>query len=124
VEAMTQIFRSTKTQSASQRSEIAHRIRAIINIRTFNLSENTSSIRGLLPAVWKSTAQSINNLVADGLSSILPAIGREDELGYYGRTYFAERLIERSRAFENCEDKIALQDKIMQQARRWDIEGV
>jgi Tfp pilus assembly pilus retraction ATPase PilT len=127
VEAMTQIFRSTKTRTPSQRSEIARRIRGIINMRSFNPSspEITSNVRALLPSAWISTSQSINNLVADGLSSILPALGREHEIGYYGRTYFAqELLVTATDKFKDCADKAALEQEIMRQACQWDIEGV
>jgi hypothetical protein len=128
VEAMTQIFKQTKTENPSQRSEIARRLLGIINLRTFNppTSSNISSnVRVLLPAVWKSTSQSINNLVADGLSSILPALGREPEIGYFGRTYFADTLINGpSKQFESCPDRAALEDAIKRKAMEWDIRGV
>ncbi|HKG48620.1 MAG TPA: ATPase, T2SS/T4P/T4SS family [Pyrinomonadaceae bacterium] len=127
VEAMTQIFRHTKTENPSQRSEIARRILGVINLRTFNPTSNdiSSNVRVLLPAVWKSTSQSINNLVADGLSSILPALGREQEIGYFGRTHFADTLINQaSTEFKSCPDQAALTDAIMRKAMEWDIRGV
>jgi hypothetical protein len=133
IEAMTQIFRHTKTRTPSQRSEIARRILGIVNIQSFTPdAENyadgkvSSNVRALLPSVWKSTSQSMNNLVADGLSSILPARGREQELGYYGRTYFAHALLddgETTKAFQDCWDKTSLCKKIMRKAREWDIKG-
>ncbi len=125
VEAMTQIFREAKTPS--QRSEIARRIRGIINLRCYNPTADdiVSNVRVLLPAVWKSTPQSINNLVADGLSSILPALGREQEIGYFGRTYFADSLINNpSKQFESCPDRTTLEDAIKRKAMEWDIRGV
>jgi hypothetical protein len=127
VEAMTQIFRHTKTENPSQRSEIARRIRGIINLRSFNptAEEVSSNVRVLLPAVWKSTSQSINNLVADGLSSILPALGREHEIGYFGRKYFADSLINNpSKQFKSCPDRAELEKAIKRKAMEWDIRGV
>ena len=127
VEAMTQIFRETKTETAAQRSEIARRILGIVNLRSFNptVPKNTSNVRVLLPAVWKSTSQSINNLVADGLSSMLPALGQEHEIGYYGRTYFARKLIGNcTPGFKNCKGSSELQKEIKRKAMEWDIGGV
>jgi Tfp pilus assembly pilus retraction ATPase PilT len=132
VEAMTQIFRQTKTENPSQRSQVARRILGIVNIRGFNPTVATetgktiSNVRALLPAVWKSTSQSVNNLVADGLSSILPALDREQEIGYYGRTYFARRLIHEKKStteFQECDGHDALADEIERQAMEWDIGG-
>jgi hypothetical protein len=82
-------------------------------------------VRVLLPAVWRSTPQSRNNLVADGLSSILPALDREEEIGYYGRTYFARNLLENPTAdFKNRSDIDALRKEILRKAMEWDIGGV
>ena len=128
VEAMTQILRETNTQTPSQRSEIARRIRGIVNLRSFypTSPEIRSVVRVLLPAVWKSASQSINNLVADGLSSILPALGREQEIGYYGRTYFAHNLIAKPTTdFKRRRvEATALREAIMRKAMEWDIGGV
>jgi Tfp pilus assembly pilus retraction ATPase PilT len=127
VEAMTQIFRETETQTPSQRSEIARRILGIVNLSTLypTASEIRSIVRVLLPAVWRSTPQSRNNLVADGLSSILPALDREEEIGYYGRTYFARNLLENPTAdFKNRSDIDALRKEILRKAMEWDIGGV
>lgn len=90
VEAMSDIFRDTETKTQAQRSEIARRIVGVVNVRRF--TPEGSSVRALLPALWKSTPKSTANLVADGLASILPAQGREAEIGYYGRKYFAKLL--------------------------------
>ena len=127
VEAMTQIFRQTETNTPSQRSEIARRILGVINLRCFNPTADNiaSNVRVLLPTVWKSTAQSINNLVADGLSSILPALGREQEIGYFGRKYFADSLINNpSKQFKSCPDRAELEEAIKRKAMEWDIRGV
>ena len=127
VEAMTQIFRETETQTPSQRSEIARRILGIVNLSTLypTASEIRSIVRVLLPAVWRSTPQSRNNLVADGLSSILPALDREEEIGYYGRTYFARNLLENpTEDFKNRSDIDALRKEILRKAMEWDIGGV
>ena len=126
VEAMTQIFRETETKTPSQRSEIARRILGIVNLRTFHATSAgiTSNVRVLLPAVWKSTSQSINNLVADGLSSMLPALGREQEIGYFGRTFFARELIANSApAFKARGDRVELEKEIRRKAMEWDIGG-
>lgn len=131
-EAMSQILRETRTETPSQRSEVARRIIGIVNIRTFNPlvadeSGKTISLRALLPAVWKSTPQSINNLVADGLSSILPALGRESEIGYYGRTYFAGELMDRiptTTSFQSCTKRSFFAEAIKRKAMEWDIRGI
>jgi hypothetical protein len=127
VEAMTQMFRETETQTPAQRSEIARRILGIVNLRSLYpiASDIHSIVRVLLPAVWKSNPQSINNLVADGLSSILPALGREQEIGYYGRTYFAHHLLANAtHDFEDCGDVDALKKEITREAMKWDIGGI
>jgi hypothetical protein len=132
VEAMSGIFRATKTETPAQRSEIARRIMGIINIRSFILAE--PNIRALLPALWKNTSQSMNNLVADGLSSILPVSGREEVIGYYGRKYFANKLTVKPSEGESpmTHGMLTLKDtdiedavnKIRKQALGWDIKGV
>ena len=130
VEAMSQILRSTDAETASQRSEVARRIRGIVNIRSFtqmvkNEDGTSASLRTLLPAIWKSTPPSINNLVADGLSSILPALGREEEIGYYGRTHFARSLIPvASERFKRVAQSEKLEQDIKRKAMEWDIRGI
>jgi len=130
VEAMSQILRSTTADTASQRSEVARRIRGIANIRSFtqmvkNPGGTFGSLRTLLPAVWKSTPPSINNLVADGLSSILPALGREEEIGYYGRTHFARALIPAATdRFKHIEQSQEREKDITRKAMEWDIRGI
>jgi hypothetical protein len=146
VEAMTRIFRHTKTRTPAQRSEIAKRVLAIINIRhlkprptaTPDTRKNKQkseparavNVRSLLPALWKSTSQSKNNLIADGLASLLPALGREEEIGYYSRTYFVEKLTADATiltdGFKKHSDKEREQllKEIRRQAIEWDIEGV
>lgn len=127
VEAMTQILRNTDAQTPSQRSEVARRIRGIANIRGFTqvVKDQDSSLRTLLPALWKSTSQSVNNLVADGLSSILPALGQESELGYYGRTYFAKALIQKTTTrFSQIANYQEIEHGIVRKAMEWDIRGI
>lgn len=140
VEAMTRIFRDTKTRTAAQRSEIARRILGIINIRSLSPQvtagtstptkrranyTKTANVRALLPALWKSTPQSKNNLIADGLASLLPALDREHEIGYYSRTYFARELAKvMTPQFKWRPDRLGLLDEIRRQAKEWDIEGV
>ncbi len=145
VEAMSRVFKDTETRTPAQRSELARRLLGIINIQAFNQplgaerTENTMTeakdgpnIRGLLPAVWKSTAQSMNNLIADGLASLLPALEREREIGYYSRTYFARELTKNDRLTEDMKRYLAALPKdqsdplkeIKRIAREWDVEGV
>lgn len=127
VEAMSQILRDTNAETPSQRSEVARRIRGIANIRGFTqaVENQDSSLRTLLPALWKSTSQSINNLVADGLSSILPALGQEPELGYYGRTYFARALVKNpSDRFKKIANSKEIEGDIVRKAMEWDIRGI
>jgi Type II/IV secretion system protein len=133
VEALSQILRNTKTQTPSQRSEVARAIRGIVNIRSLthavkDQNGKAGGLRALLPAVWKSTPRSINNLVADGLSSILPALGRESNFGYYGRTYFAKALTDQdsptTKKFNELKNRPVLQEEIVRQAMEWDIQGM
>ena len=132
VEAMSQILRNTKTQTPSQRSEVARTIRGIVNIRSYtkavtNQDGTPGGMRALLPAVWKSTPQSVNNLVADGLSSILPALSRESTFGYYGRTHFAQALTKAERTtdkFKQTHERQDMEGEIVRQAMEWDIHGI
>jgi len=127
VEAMSQILSNTKAETPSQRSEVARRIRGIANIRSFTqlVKDQDNSLRTLLPALWMSTAQSINNLVADGLASILPALGQERELGYYGRTYFGRKLIQQTtERFKEIAKKEETENEILRKAMEWDIRGI
>ena len=139
VEAMSRIFRDTKTQTAAQRSEISRRILGIINIRSFTPTTQAAlpreplgsdsrpaQIRALLPAVWKRTSRSMNNLIADGLASLVPELSPRNEhhkIGYYSRTYFAHELTADRLNPELKERKDELHTMLVQQARRWDLEG-
>lgn len=146
IEAMSRLFRDTNTTTASQRSEIARRVLGIINIRSLRphpkprVSENSeqnrqeaavpSNVRALLPALWKNTQQSMNNLIADGLASVLPARGFEHEIGYYGRAVFANELIDQKIMTKEINDikpiytRNELLDEIRKAAKEWDIKGV
>jgi type II secretory ATPase GspE/PulE/Tfp pilus assembly ATPase PilB-like protein len=146
IEAMSRLFRDTGTTTASQRSEIARRVLGIINIRSLRPvpeprarekagSEQSgtngadSNVRALLPALWKNTPPSINNLIADGLASVLPARGSEHEIGYFGRTVFANRLSREqfvTPEFQKLKThlKAALLKNIIEKAREWDMKGV
>lgn len=134
VEAMSGIFRATDTNTPARRSEIARRILGIINIRGFMPEPN---IRALLPALWKRTSHSMNNLIADGLASILPArrpTEKVGEVGYYSRSYFAEKLTGESPEAEFPltkemldspeEDKTKTLRVIRKKAIEWDVKGV
>jgi hypothetical protein len=129
VEAMNGIFRDTETKTPAQRSEVARRILSIIHIRSLTVSSPTpgsSSIRALLPALWKRTPQSVNNLIADGLASILPVRDREPDVGYYGRTYFFERLTQADKMARQMNQHLYRDDALetlSQKARAWDIKG-
>ena len=135
VEAMNGIFRATTTDTAARRSEIARRILGIVNIRSANPPGTT--LRALLPAAWKNTPDSVNNLIGDGLVSILPT----KEMGYYGRTFFAKELIcqlsAEAKNYLGESDAPASHSAIPDErrksdtveyikiaAKKWDIEGV
>src|SRR5688500_1170102 len=132
MEGMSQMLRDTKPETPSQRSEVARRIRGIVNIRSLtqavtNQGGTPGSMRALLPAVWKSTSQSINNLVADGLSSIVPALGCETEIGYYGRTFFANARKQDSVTtdrIQGIEQRKDVENDIVRKAMEWDIRGI
>jgi hypothetical protein len=100
VEAMSGIFRATDTKTPARRSETARRILGIVNVRGYTPPGTPSgtSLRALLPSVWKNTPQSMNNLIADGLASILPERDYKKKhrgvISCPGRLYFAERLTE------------------------------
>lgn len=127
VEAMRAVFKATDTENAAQRSELARRVRGIVNIRSFTPAG--TSVRALLPALWRSTDRSMNNLVADGLSSMLPSRGEtetEKKNGCFGRTYFAARLTADTALtadFKRAGFAPKVVADIKQAAFRWDIKG-
>ncbi|HEY6229901.1 MAG TPA: ATPase, T2SS/T4P/T4SS family [Pyrinomonadaceae bacterium] len=133
VEAMSRIFRYTRTRTAAQRSEVSRRILGIINIRRLELesqridSHDIPAFRALLPAVWKRTTRSVNNLIADGLASLIPELqshARPRDIGYYSRTYFAEELTKKellTKELKKHSEQIEAQLKA--KAREWDLEG-
>jgi len=57
----------------------------------------------------------------------LPALGREEEIGYYGRTHFARSLIpaasDRFKAIAESK-KLELEQDIRRKAMEWDIRGI
>jgi Tfp pilus assembly pilus retraction ATPase PilT len=138
VEAMSGIFRDTKTETAAQRSEISRRILGIINIRSdsfqsipkqvdtaqsANGTEGILQVRALLPAVWKRTSQSMNNLIADGLASLVPQLSLPN-IGYYSRTYFAHELTKTKMLTPDLKlRQIEVQKELVRKARKWDLEG-
>ncbi len=128
LEAISGIFRDTDTKTPSRRSEIARRLLGIVNIRSYTVtnSDNTN-IRALLPALWKRTSYSINDLTADGLASILPARYRGGETGCLGRTYFAECLTDDKKVTKEMKaypGKNGVSEAIKKKAKEWDLEGI
>lgn len=129
VEAMSGIFRDTDTKTPAQRSEIARRILGIINIRSYTPASN---IRALLPSVWKRTDQSVSDLIADGLASVLPARerkSRQREIGYYGRSYLAGKLTASKHINKKVrqlygKDLKEITRAIERKALEWDLKGV
>jgi Tfp pilus assembly pilus retraction ATPase PilT len=134
VEAMGGIFRDTDTKTPAQRSDIARRILGVINIRSYTTKNN---IRALVPSVWKRTDQSVSDLIADGLASILPAPetgNQERAIGYYGRSYLAAKLTASKHLSKKVQHEKkkkqsqgeALEDieAIKNKALEWDLKGV
>ena len=129
VEAMSGIFRETDTKTPAQRSDIARRILGIVNIRSYTTTDN---IRALLPSVWKRTDQSVSDLIADGLASILPAAetkNQERGIGYYGRSYLAGKLTASKHISKKVKqakgvDLKEIRKAIKSKALEWDLKGV
>jgi len=142
VEAMSRIFTYTNTTTPAQRSEVSRRVLGLINIRSLGsetlLAGKTRgetrrdidvvpSLRALLPALWKRTTRSMNNLTADGLASLIPELDHcngKKQIGYYSRTYFAQELTKTELLTPILEpQRDLIEEKLVTKAREWDLEG-
>lgn len=126
VEALGAILRATCADTPSRRSEMCRRIKAVVHIRTLNLGAKRPYVRTLIPSLWLKTSASVNSITADGLASILPSLGGEKILGYYGRTHFADELIKAHKRTTEPGDQVAEDafDLLRRTASRWDLIGV
>jgi len=128
-EAMGQLLLAMEAKSPAGRSEVAHRIMALVHLRSHKVVVDGKTLKVTLPAIWVRSPVSSMTLMADGLTALLPyreapikvtSSGGAKNLGCLGRSWFAERLLSRSseavrRVFE---------EQVMSLAFKWDLEGI
>jgi hypothetical protein len=130
-EAMGQLFSATNAGSPARRSEVAHRILALIHLRHAKVEsgDKTENLNITIPAIWVRSPTSTKTLMADGLAALLPyrgtlswdeSPGIAGEVGCLGRTWFAEQLLSRARG--DLKTKFA--KEIRRVAMTWDLEGI
>jgi type II/IV secretion system protein len=138
-EIITSIRDSLKADTTSKRSVLANRLLAVVHLKMVVVgsgAEGSEPIKGggkrkngerksekqaILPAAWLRTPAAINALTAEGPSVILPqaasAVGGAERY-CYGRTYFADKLVGRTKTG-------AVRGRaIKREALRRDLEGL
>ncbi len=118
-EAMHKLFSALRIKTPAERSELANRLLGIVHLRPSRHNENIK-----IPAVWQQTPIGKNDLVAEGLSSMLPHNSNdkndESEKGCLGRTYLVKKLI----SLMSKDKKSELETSLEKEAIKWDLEGV
>lgn len=84
-ETLSRILVATKAETPAQRRSVAGSIAAAVHI--VPSPERIDGMKALLPAVWTRTGVSLNALVADGLSSVIP-----DRKSVYSRAQFVTHI--------------------------------
>ncbi len=77
LEAVEKIFRATRCTGPGQRAMVVPKIHSVIHMAQveceFSSRDMTSKrFGGLVPAIYRRTTQGVQNLIADGLTSLLP----------------------------------------------------
>jgi hypothetical protein len=126
-ETMGHLLHAMNAKSPAERSDLARRVLAVVHLRKIRLPQNNgegSIVSLTLPAVWVASPVSAMTLMADGLTSLLPfrdaPPGRD--MGCFGRTYFAERLMGSLSLPDAVRE--AIEDRVLNAARALDLEGI
>ncbi|MDO8588379.1 MAG: ATPase, T2SS/T4P/T4SS family [Armatimonadota bacterium] len=121
VEAMDSILKAHGAKTPAQRKYVASRILAVVQLRPYAAGGKTA----LLPEMWRRTTKGINDLVADGLASVLPNCPVDEpdsNLSSFGRAWFARELRIRPENHKIDADKVnGIRSAIADQAVVWDL---
>ena len=120
VESMATLFRACATTAAAHREYVASRLCAAIHLRAARQETAGTKYEVLAPAVWRRSTAALKDLVADGLSSVLPTFERRPEAGgCYGRQAILAGLLDGSTGIPDdaCRALLAT-------ALDWDLQGV
>ena len=98
-EAFQRLLSAAGADTPGSRAQIASRIGAVVHLQplldfemdcTLPVKEKQEGrkLKLSLPAVWKNTPTAVSNLVADGLSSLIPNASLSPDPFCFGRTHF------------------------------------
>lgn len=123
VEAMDSMLKAHDAKTPAQRKYVASRILAVVQLRPYDTEVLKKT--ALLPEMWRRTTKGINDLVADGLASVLPncPTGEPDPtISSLGRAWFARRLnIGLQEHKLSNEQRKNVESDIEDQAVAWDL---
>lgn len=117
LESMSQLFKVAEATSPAQRSFVAGKVLAVVHLRAYGSGEE----KVVIPAMWRRTPEGANNLVTDGIGSILPNNpGVQVELpaeGSLGRHWFGKYLKKAVR-------RSSIEDSLLEQLLLDDLQGL
>jgi hypothetical protein len=98
IEAMSKLLASVEAKTSGERAIYVSRILSVVHLKKLALRDAKLKAPPVVPAMWRQTAIGIQQLVADGLASLLPANpGPESsahEIACLGRAFFVGALTE------------------------------
>ncbi len=123
IEAMHKILLAAKARTPADRSEVASRLLAVVQLKRTEVAGFEKYGGVLVPAVWRRVPRGVNSLTAEGLASILPYSHSSEDYpcSSLGRKYFAERSLELADACRADADFMAA---LRAKAIAWDLQGV
>lgn len=106
VESVGKVLDAVKAQDSASRARYVPRILAVVHMSLVECQVDRGggevSLAGLVPAIYRRTTRGVQNLVADGLFSLIPGFSKEEQeakaMGSLGRQYLAGALS--TRVFE------------------------
>lgn len=111
-EAMHRVLSASNSSSAAGRREVSSKILACLHLKKASISSDCEAV---LPSMWKRSSVSVNSLVAEGLSSIVPNGG-----SVLGRGDFLEKCLEQWKSVRS----IAESSSAMNRARSLDAKEI
>jgi hypothetical protein len=108
VEAITKLLRAAKWEALGSRAVHIPKILAVVHLKKIPLPEARpeprAEVAALVPNLYRRTPSGMQDLVSDGLASVLPyfpATENGDRFGSLGRQFLASRLLDRSKIVQD-----------------------
>lgn len=130
LEALTKLLRAAKWEALGSRAIHIPKILAVVHLRKMKVSAGTYPASGIVPALYRRTPSGIQELVSDGLASILPHFPtdpRGSRYGSLGRQFVGQQLLKKSMLADVHPELASLKEEmkfgILAQALQEDLYG-